>query len=56
MKDRQLSEALFWQRYFQSKLFFSHQASIRSAATQHVVKADTIFDKYLQKTDDGNWL
>jgi len=48
-----LTEASFWQRYFQSKLFFSHQASIRSAATQHVVKADQIFDQYLRQTDDG---
>ncbi|KZS93922.1 hypothetical protein SISNIDRAFT_453637 [Sistotremastrum niveocremeum HHB9708] len=48
-----LSEAVFWQRYFQSKLFYSHQASIRSSATQHFVKDDPIFDKYLQVTDDG---
>ncbi|KAI0305444.1 hypothetical protein B0F90DRAFT_1698089 [Multifurca ochricompacta] len=47
-----LSEAEFWKRYFQSKLFHSHRASIRSTATQHVVKDDTIFDKYLEKPDD----
>ncbi|KAI0694319.1 hypothetical protein BC835DRAFT_1274633 [Cytidiella melzeri] len=47
-----LSEAEFWKRYFQSKLFNAHRASIRSAATQHVVKDDPIFDKYLEKDDD----
>jgi len=47
-----LSEAEFWKRYFQSKLFHSHRASIRSTATQHVVKDDAIFDKYLEKADD----
>ena len=49
----QLSEAEFWKRYFQSKLFNAHRASIRSSATQHVVKDDPIFDKYLEKDDDG---
>ncbi len=52
----QLSEAEFWKRYFQSKLFHSHRASIRSTATQHVVKDDAIFDKYLEKPDDGGSL
>ncbi|KAK0485803.1 hypothetical protein IW261DRAFT_1548835 [Armillaria novae-zelandiae] len=47
-----LSEEQFWKRYFQSKLFNAHRASIRSSATQHVVKADPIFDKYLEKDDD----
>ncbi|KAI0663565.1 hypothetical protein C8Q70DRAFT_906577 [Cubamyces menziesii] len=47
-----LSEAEFWSRYFQSKLFNSHRASIRSSAAQHVVKDDPIFDKYLEKEDD----
>ncbi|OAX40366.1 hypothetical protein K503DRAFT_864674 [Rhizopogon vinicolor AM-OR11-026] len=48
----ELSEAEFWKRYFQSKLFNAHRASIRSSATQHVVKDDPIFDKYLEKDDD----
>lgn len=48
-----MSEPEFWHRYFQSKLFNSHRASIRSAAAQHVVKDDSIFDKYLEKEDDG---
>ncbi|KAF9233320.1 hypothetical protein BU15DRAFT_54043 [Melanogaster broomeanus] len=47
-----LSEAEFWKRYFQSKLFNAHRASIRSSTTQHVVKEDPIFDKYLEKDDD----
>ncbi|CCM01145.1 uncharacterized protein FIBRA_03193 [Fibroporia radiculosa] len=47
-----LSEAEFWKRYFQSKLFNAHRASIRSSATQHVVQDDPIFDKYLEKDDD----
>jgi transcription initiation factor TFIIH subunit 1 len=53
ISQSQLSEAEFWKRYFQSKLFHSHRASIRSTATQHVVKDDAIFDKYLEKPDDG---
>lgn len=48
-----LSEGEFWERYFQSKLHIMHQASIRSTATQHVSKADPVFDKYLEKPDDG---
>lgn len=48
-----LTEEQFWKRYFQSKLFNAHRASIRSSATQHVVKDDPIFDEYLEKEDDG---
>ncbi|KAF4598194.1 TFB1 family protein [Pleurotus pulmonarius] len=48
-----LSEEEFWKRYFQSKLFNAHRASIRSSAAQHVVREDPIFDKYLEKDDDG---
>jgi transcription initiation factor TFIIH subunit 1 len=48
-----MSEADFWTRYFQSKLFNAHRASIRSAATQHVVRADPVFDKYLEDDDDS---
>ncbi|KAF8973104.1 hypothetical protein BDZ97DRAFT_1691833 [Flammula alnicola] len=47
-----LSEEQFWKRYFQSKLFNAHRASIRSSASQHVVKDDPIFDKYLERDDD----
>ncbi|EIW82730.1 hypothetical protein CONPUDRAFT_163808 [Coniophora puteana RWD-64-598 SS2] len=49
---KKLNETEFWRRYFQSKLFHAHRASIRSSATQHVVKEDPIFDKYLEKDDD----
>lgn len=49
----ELTEGEFWKRYFQSKLFDSHRASIRSSATQNFVREDPIFDKYLEKEDDG---
>ncbi|RDB25362.1 RNA polymerase II transcription factor B subunit 1 [Hypsizygus marmoreus] len=48
-----LTEESFWRRYFQSKLFNAHRASIRSSAAQHVVKDDPILDKYLEKEDDA---
>ncbi|KZP34228.1 hypothetical protein FIBSPDRAFT_809314 [Athelia psychrophila] len=51
-KEAKLGEAEFWQRYFGSRLFNAHRASIRSTAAQHVTKADPIFDKYLEKDDD----
>ncbi|KAJ7268740.1 hypothetical protein B0H12DRAFT_1096404 [Mycena haematopus] len=47
-----LSEAEFWMRYFKSKLYHAHRASIRSTAAQHVVQDDPILDKYLEKIDD----
>lgn len=47
-----LTEEGFWKRYFQSRLFHAHRASIRSSAVQHVVKDDPIFDKYLEADDD----
>ena len=53
LTHNKLSESEFWSRYFQSKLFNAHRASIRSSAAQHVVKDDPIFDKYLEKDDDG---
>ncbi|CAE6431010.1 unnamed protein product [Rhizoctonia solani] len=49
-----LSPVEFWTRYLSSKLFDRNQASSRSAATQHSIKDDPIFDKYLQKEDDGD--
>lgn len=51
-----MTEEEFWRRYFQSKLFNAHRASIRSSAAQHVVKDDPIFDKYLEKEDDGKYM
>ncbi|KAJ7187986.1 hypothetical protein C8R46DRAFT_933665 [Mycena filopes] len=47
-----LSESEFWTRYFKSKLYHAHRASIRSTAVQHVVQDDPILDKYLEKIDD----
>ncbi|KAJ7902095.1 hypothetical protein B0H14DRAFT_2669902 [Mycena olivaceomarginata] len=47
-----LSESEFWSRYFKSKLYHAHKASIRSTAVQHVVQDDPILDKYLEKIDD----
>lgn len=49
-----LSPVEFWTRYLSSKLFDRNQASSRSAAAQHNIKDDPIFDKYLQKEDDGD--
>ncbi|KAB5596026.1 RNA polymerase II transcription factor B subunit 1 [Ceratobasidium theobromae] len=49
-----LSPVEFWTRYLTSKLFDRNRASSRSAATQHTTKDDPIFDKYLQKEDDGD--
>lgn len=47
----QLGEAEFWERYFSSKLFDRHRASSRNS----VAKSDPIFDKYLEKEDDGSF-
>ncbi|KAF7315490.1 hypothetical protein MIND_00064200 [Mycena indigotica] len=47
-----LSEGEFWTRYFKSKLYHAHRASIRSTAVQHVVQDDPILDKYLERIDD----
>ncbi|KAG8711959.1 RNA polymerase II transcription factor B subunit 1 [Ceratobasidium sp. 395] len=49
-----LSPSDFWTRYLSSKLFDRNRASSRSAAAQHTTKDDPIFDKYLQKEDDGD--
>lgn len=49
-----LSPAEFWTRYLSSRLFDRNRASSRSAAAQHTTKDDPIFDKYLQKEDDGD--
>ncbi|KAG6920316.1 hypothetical protein DXG01_005085, partial [Tephrocybe rancida] len=51
--SKNLTEESFWKRYFQSKLFNAHRASIRSTATWHVVKDDPILNKYFEKEDDG---
>ncbi|KIO32239.1 hypothetical protein M407DRAFT_215073 [Tulasnella calospora MUT 4182] len=47
-----LSDAEFWKRYLQSKLASRNRASARGAASEHTVKDDPVFDKYLEKEDD----
>jgi transcription initiation factor TFIIH subunit 1 len=47
-----MDEASFWQRYFSSKLYHRLRASARSSASQHTVREDEIFDKYLEAEDD----
>ncbi|KAG9056445.1 RNA polymerase II transcription factor B subunit 1 [Serendipita sp. 407] len=42
----------FWKRYFESQLYHNNRASVRSSATQHRVKEDPIFDKYLDPLDN----
>lgn len=48
-----MSEPEFWKRYFESRLYYNHKASVRSSAAQHVIKEDPIFDRYLEPVDDG---
>ena len=43
----QMNEANFWTRYFHSKLYHRLRTSARSAASEHIVRADPIFDQYL---------
>ncbi|KAN0062955.1 RNA polymerase II transcription factor B subunit 1 [Thecaphora frezii] len=47
-----LDESAFWTRYFQSKLYHRLRTSARSAASEHIVQDDPIFDKYLEDEDD----
>ncbi|KLO05745.1 hypothetical protein SCHPADRAFT_910823 [Schizopora paradoxa] len=47
-----MKEGEFWTRYFKSRLFDSHRASIRQSAAQHTINVDPIFDKYVEKDDD----
>lgn len=48
-----LDEGAFWTRYFQSKLYHRLRTSARSAASEHVVSEDKIFDPYLTEEDNG---
>ncbi|KDN52598.1 hypothetical protein K437DRAFT_173571 [Tilletiaria anomala UBC 951] len=52
---KQMDEQTFWTRYFQSRLYHRLRTSARSAASQHIVRADLIFDQYLDDIveDDG---
>jgi transcription initiation factor TFIIH subunit 1 len=47
-----MDETTFWQRYFSSKLYHRLRASARSSASQHTVREDEVFDKYLEDEDD----
>ncbi|UZJ57395.1 hypothetical protein CBS101457_006715 [Exobasidium rhododendri] len=47
-----MDEASFWQRYFSSKLYHRLRTSARSSASQHIVREDEVFDKYLEEEDD----
>ncbi|KAE8258861.1 hypothetical protein A4X13_0g1401 [Tilletia indica] len=47
-----LSEQDFWRRYFSSRLYSRLRTSARSAASEHVIRDDDIFDQYLQDEDD----
>ncbi|KAJ1020821.1 hypothetical protein NDA18_005671 [Ustilago nuda] len=47
-----LDQATFWSRYFQSKLYHRLRTSARSAASEHIVQDDPIFDSYLEEEDD----
>ncbi len=47
-----LDEGSFWTRYFQSKLYHRLRTSARSAASEHIVQDDPIFDPYLTEEDN----
>ncbi|EST08285.1 hypothetical protein PSEUBRA_002035 [Kalmanozyma brasiliensis GHG001] len=47
-----LDEGSFWTRYFQSKLYHRLRTSARSAASEHIVQDDPIFDQYLTEEDN----
>ncbi|SPO31208.1 related to TFB1 - subunit of RNA polymerase II transcription initiation factor TFIIH [Ustilago trichophora] len=47
-----LDEGSFWTRYFQSKLYHRLRTSARSAASEHIVQDDAIFDQYLEEEDN----
>lgn len=49
----QINDQQFWSRYVKSKLASRNSASARGAASEHTVQDDAIFDKYLEKEDDG---
>lgn len=51
-KEGQITEQDFWSRYFRSKLWDRHRASARAGGSTNI-RADTIFDMYLEAPDDG---
>ncbi|PWN93297.1 hypothetical protein FA10DRAFT_263961 [Acaromyces ingoldii] len=48
-----MEEEEFWRRYFSSKLYHRLRSSARSKASQHIIKQDDVFDRYLEDEDDG---
>ncbi|KAG8863526.1 RNA polymerase II transcription factor B subunit 1 [Tulasnella sp. 330] len=50
---KKINDQQFWSRYVKSKLASRNSASARGAASEHTVQDDAIFDKYLEKEDDG---
>jgi len=50
-KEGQITEEDFWSRYFRSKLWDRHRASARAGGSTNI-RADTIFDQYLEAPDD----
>ena len=51
-----MDESSFWTRYFQSKLYHRLRTSARSAASEHIVQDDPVFDQYLEDEDDREYL
>jgi transcription initiation factor TFIIH subunit 1 len=48
-----VTEPVFWQRYFNSRLWERHRASARTSGGKGTAKEDEMFDKYLGEVDDG---
>ncbi|CDZ98159.1 RNA polymerase II transcription initiation/nucleotide excision repair factor TFIIH, subunit TFB1 [Phaffia rhodozyma] len=48
---KKVNETQFWSRYFNSRLWERHRASVRSSK-QGTAKPDAMFDKYLEDPDD----
>lgn len=51
-----MTEPVFWQRYFNSRLWERHRASARTSGGKGTAKEDDMFDKYLGEVDDGGSL
>lgn len=50
----ELDEQSFWTRYFQSRLYHRLRTSARSAASEHITRADPLFDQYLADVVDDS--
>ncbi|KAI5452983.1 RNA polymerase II transcription factor B subunit 1 [Naganishia albida] len=47
-----MTEADFWSRYFRSRLWDRHRASVRAQGASGLQKVDPVFDRYLEEPDD----